>query len=98
MPAFLDTIAGAGWVRGCLPVLKRLGQSIPQFLFADFPRAAETQAAWFHGSVDGGPPSSSPNPGSVPLHREAAGTLDGVGKVVAAWAMVGGACETDLGS
>lgn len=35
MPTFVDMIAGPGWVRGCLPVLNRLGQSIPQFLFAD---------------------------------------------------------------
>lgn len=35
MPAFLDTIAGAGWLRGCLPVLNRLGQSLPPTLFAD---------------------------------------------------------------
>lgn len=40
MPSFLDLIAGAGWVRGCLPVLNRLGQSIPQFLFADRLRAS----------------------------------------------------------
>ena len=35
MPAFLDAIAGAGWLRGCLPVLNRLGQSVPPLLFAD---------------------------------------------------------------
>ncbi len=35
MPSFVDMIAGPGWVRGCLPTLNRLGQSIPQFLFAD---------------------------------------------------------------
>ncbi len=29
MPAFLDHVAGPGWIRGCLPVLNRLGQSIP---------------------------------------------------------------------
>ncbi len=29
MPAFMDAIAGAGWLRGCLPVLNRFGQSIP---------------------------------------------------------------------
>jgi hypothetical protein len=34
IPAFVDTIAGAGWVRGCLPVLARLGQSIPPLYFA----------------------------------------------------------------
>ena len=35
MPAFLDAIAGAGWLRGFLPVLNRLGQSVPPLLFAD---------------------------------------------------------------
>lgn len=34
IPAFLDAIAGAGWLRGCLPVLNRLGQSVPPLLFA----------------------------------------------------------------
>ncbi|HID75426.1 MAG TPA: hypothetical protein EYP56_05445, partial [Planctomycetaceae bacterium] len=29
MPAFVDLVAGPGWVRGCLPVLNRLGQSVP---------------------------------------------------------------------
>ena len=29
MPAVLDQVAGAGWVRGLLPILNRLGQSIP---------------------------------------------------------------------
>lgn len=29
IPAFLDTIAGAGWLRGLLPVLTRLGQGLP---------------------------------------------------------------------
>ncbi len=35
MPAFLDAIAGAGWIRGCLPVLNRLGQSVPPLLYAE---------------------------------------------------------------
>ena len=35
MPAVVDSIAGAGWVRGCLPVLNRVGQSIPSMLLAD---------------------------------------------------------------
>jgi len=29
MPAFLDAVAGAGWMRGFLPVLNRFGQSLP---------------------------------------------------------------------
>lgn len=34
VPAFLDSIAGAGWLRGLLPVLNRLGQSLAPFLLA----------------------------------------------------------------
>ena len=34
MPAFMDGIAGAGWMRGLLPVLNRVGQSVPAFLLA----------------------------------------------------------------
>lgn len=35
MPAFMDAIAGPGWLRGFLPVLNRAGQSVPPMLFAD---------------------------------------------------------------
>lgn len=35
MPAFLDAIAGAAWIRGFLPVLNRFGQSVPPLLFAE---------------------------------------------------------------
>lgn len=35
MPAFLDAIAGPGWIRGFLPILNRFGQSIPPLLYAD---------------------------------------------------------------
>lgn len=35
MPAFLDAIAGAGWLRGCLPVLNRFGQSVPPLMLAE---------------------------------------------------------------
>lgn len=34
IPAFLDHVAGAGWIRGCLPVLNRLGQSVPPVFLA----------------------------------------------------------------
>ena len=34
MPAVVDTISGAGWVRGCLPMLNRFGHSIPPLLLA----------------------------------------------------------------
>lgn len=35
MPAFMDHIAGAGWLRGCLPVLSRMGLSLPPLMFAE---------------------------------------------------------------
>ena len=34
MPAVLDSISGAGWVRGCLPLLNRLGFGISPLLIA----------------------------------------------------------------
>jgi len=34
MPAVLDTVAGAGWVRGWLPLLNRFGHSLPPLLLA----------------------------------------------------------------
>ena len=38
MPAVLDVIGGAGWLRGCLPMLNRFGQSIPPMLMSDVVR------------------------------------------------------------
>lgn len=35
MPAVLDVIGGSAWLRGFLPVLNRLGQSIPPLLASD---------------------------------------------------------------
>lgn len=35
VPALVDVMAGPGWVRGCLPVLNRLGQSVPPALWAE---------------------------------------------------------------
>jgi hypothetical protein len=34
MPAVVDYISGAGWVRGCLPMLNRFGHSVPPVLLA----------------------------------------------------------------
>lgn len=34
MPAFLDLVSGAGWMRGMLPVLNRFGQSVPPAIFS----------------------------------------------------------------
>lgn len=36
MPAVMDSIGGAGWLRGILPVLNRFGQSIPPLLAASW--------------------------------------------------------------
>lgn len=44
MPAFLDIIAGAGWIRGILPTLNRLGQSVPPLIFADRMRHARVKS------------------------------------------------------
>ena len=35
MPAVLDVIGGSGWLRGCLPMLNRFGQSLPPLLASD---------------------------------------------------------------
>ena len=45
MPVFVDTISGAGWVRGLLPVLNRVGQSVPPFLLAHRIRATRLRKA-----------------------------------------------------
>ena len=34
MPAFLDYIGGTAWLRGCLPLLNRVGHSVPPVLFS----------------------------------------------------------------
>ncbi len=34
MPAVVDYISGAGWIRGCLPLLNRFGHSIPPVMLA----------------------------------------------------------------
>lgn len=39
MPFFVDQVAGAGWIRGCLPVLNRMGQGIPPLFSANYLRA-----------------------------------------------------------
>jgi hypothetical protein len=34
MPAFIDTYTSSGTIRGLLPLILRIGQSLPQFLIA----------------------------------------------------------------
>ncbi|QGJ70712.1 MFS transporter [Planctomycetales bacterium 10988] len=36
MPAFLDFVMPAGWLRGCLPMLNRFGQSVPPLLYSGY--------------------------------------------------------------
>ena len=43
IPAFLDSLVEAGWLRGCLPVLNRFGQSMPPIFFARRLRAARVK-------------------------------------------------------
>ncbi|MEC7557771.1 MAG: hypothetical protein VYA32_11360, partial [Planctomycetota bacterium] len=49
MPAFMDAISGAGWLRGCLPVVNRICSSLPPLFFAprlkDSPRKKLTLSA-----------------------------------------------------
>ena len=35
MPAFLDAVSGAAWLRGCLPFLNRFGQSVPSLALSE---------------------------------------------------------------
>lgn len=39
MPYVVDAISGAGWIRGLLPILSRVGQSVPPLLYADHLRS-----------------------------------------------------------
>jgi hypothetical protein len=45
MPAFLDAVGGSGFARGLLPVLSRLGSSLPQYLLAPSLQTAPRIAA-----------------------------------------------------
>ncbi len=48
MPAFMDVIGGPGWLRGCLPVLNRFGQSVPTLIAAE-PVRRLAQKKWALG-------------------------------------------------
>ena len=50
MPAIVDSIGGAGWLRGCLPMLNRLGQSVPPVLLADWVRNTPLKQRVLRGS------------------------------------------------
>ena len=46
IPAALDSIGGVGWVRGCLPMLNRIGQSLPTLLVWPLIKNARQQKRW----------------------------------------------------
>lgn len=46
MPAFLDSISGAGWIRGLLPPLNRFGQSLAPLLLSDRLSQAPLKSRW----------------------------------------------------
>ncbi len=50
VPAFLDAIAGAGWIRGCLPILNRVGQGLSPLLAAGSLRRSSKKVHWLIGS------------------------------------------------
>lgn len=53
VPAFLDAVSGAGWMRGFLPVLNRLGQSIPQLFWVSRLRNIRKKKWAFAGVIVG---------------------------------------------
>lgn len=51
MPAFLDTLTEAGWVRGLLPLLNRTGQSVTPLLLSDRLSRTHLKSRWLAGST-----------------------------------------------
>ncbi|MFK7770025.1 MAG: MFS transporter [Mariniblastus sp.] len=51
MPAVLDVIGGSGWLRGCLPMLNRFGQSVPPLLASDRVKNARFKKFRLFGST-----------------------------------------------
>lgn len=51
MPAVLDTIGGAAWLRGVLPMLNRFGQSIPPLLASGFVKQSRLKKRYLAGSA-----------------------------------------------
>ena len=51
MPAVLDVIGGSGWLRGCLPMLNRFGQSLPPLLVSDRVRNARYKKLGMFGAT-----------------------------------------------
>ena len=51
IPAFLDSITDAGWVRGMLPPLNRFGQSVAPLLLSDRLSRARLKSRWLARST-----------------------------------------------
>ncbi|MCR9202481.1 MAG: MFS transporter [Planctomycetaceae bacterium] len=51
MPAFLDSLTDAGWVRGLLPLLNRTGQSVTPLLLSDRLSRTPVKSRWLAGST-----------------------------------------------
>jgi len=51
IPAFLDSISDAGWVRGMLPPLNRFGQSVAPLLLSDRLSRASMKSRWLARST-----------------------------------------------
>ena len=51
MPAFLDSLTDAGWVRGLLPLLNRTGQSVTPLLLSDRLSRTPLKSRWLAGAT-----------------------------------------------
>ena len=50
VPAFVDAVSGAGWVRGLLPIVNRVFQSLPPFLLAGVVKRTKSKKWIYFGS------------------------------------------------
>ncbi len=51
MPAVLDMIGGSAWLRGCLPMLNRFGQSVPPMMAAGHVGNSRMKKRWLVGTT-----------------------------------------------
>jgi hypothetical protein len=51
VPAFVDALSGAGWVRGLLPIVNRVSQSVPPFLLASAVQRAPLKKRVYFGAA-----------------------------------------------
>lgn len=80
MPAFLAAVAGPGWVQGLLPLLNRLGQSLPPVWCAGPLRDASLKKRWLMLTTGGMAVGAAAWAGLILVTEKADGTLPrGVG-------------------